>query len=210
MKLVKLSIATLLAGMFLASCGGETKTTEEQTNTTTDTPEVSATFNVDTESSEVAWKGEVAGVYGHSGVIDISEGTVVVENGAITGGEFVIDMTTITPTDSSYEYNEKSNPENLKAHLSNGDFFLVDSFPTAKFVITSTEAGKVTGDLTIRDKTQSETFAISSLEITEEGVSAKASLTFNRQDYGVAWVHYMKDMILSNEIPLEITLVAKK
>ena len=213
MKFNLLTIAALATSIFMASCGGTETTTESTEATTTEeTAEagISGTFTTDASASEVAWKGEVAGVYGHSGIINITEGNVVVDNGAITSGEFVIDMTTITPTDSSYEYNEKSNPENLKGHLSNGDFFLVDSFPTAKFVIKSATETSVTGDLTIRDKTKSETFALSTLDITEEGVTAKGSLTFNRQDYGVAWVHYMKDMVLSNDITIDVTLVTKK
>ena len=53
-------------------------------------------------------------------------------------------------------------PEQFRAHVLSDDFFAADKFPQVKFVSTSTDLGDdgtatVTGDLTIRDKTQSVT-----------------------------------------------------
>ena len=51
---------------------------------------------------------------------------------------------------------------------------------------------------------------ITSSEVTASGVNVSGKMVFNRQNYDVAWVHYMKDMILSDDIALTITLVATK
>lgn len=210
-KIMKI-ISTILfmAGMVvLSSCGSgsQSKSTEE-TNVSADGVEMS--YSVDPAASEVSWRGEVAGVYGHDGVIAISEGTVSTKGKSLTGGKVVIDMTTIEPSNpEEYADEDGKRASDLKGHLSTGDFFEVEEFPTATFVIKSHVGNKVIGDLTIRGITQEEEATISSIEITETGLSAKGDLVFNRQDYGVSWVHYMKDMVLSDDIKIGLSITAK-
>ena len=162
MKFKQLNLFALLvaASLVVTSCGGGSskEATEESTETeATESNDVSATFAITTDESVVAWKGEVAGVYGHNGVINVQEGSVSVEGGKITGGEVVIDMTSIQPLDTaSYEASGKT-PQDLVDHLSTGDFFLVEEFPTASFVIRSHAEGQLIGDLTIRGNTNEET-----------------------------------------------------
>lgn len=211
MKIKHLAIG-LIAATTLYSCGGgEAPATETPAVEETEVAEsASETFTVDASASEVTWKGEVAGVYGHNGLISISEGSLEVENGALVGGSFTIDMTTINPTDEGYKDEDGHRASDLVGHLATGDFFLVDSFPTATFVITSVSEGQVTGDLTIKGKTQEQVVTVNSLEISETGVSATGEFVFNRQDFGVAWVHYMKDMVLSDDISVGISINATK
>ena len=211
MKIKHLAIG-LIAATTLYSCGGgEAPVAETPAVETTEVAESAAeTFTVDASTSEVTWKGEVAGVYGHNGLISISEGSLEVENGALVGGSFTIDMTTINPTDEGYKDEDGHRASDLVGHLSTGDFFLVDSFPTATFVITSVSEGQVTGDLTIKGKTQEQVVTVNSLEISETGVSATGEFVFNRQDFGVAWVHYMKDMVLSDDIAVGVSINATK
>ena len=85
----------------------------------------------------------------------------------------------------------------------------LDEYPTATFVVKSQEGDKLIGDLTIRGKTNEETATINALEATPEGVKADVKLVFNRQKYDVAWVHFMKDMILSDDIQINVTLTGK-
>ena len=67
-----------------------------------------------------------------TGTVALKESSLLIENGAITGGEFTVDMTTIKNLDIE---NPKS-AANLVSHLSDTDFFDVAKYPTAKFVIT--------------------------------------------------------------------------
>lgn len=191
----------------ISSCGSGKKAAEaEATSEPVEDAEVA--YTVDAAASEVAWKGEVAGVYGHNGVINIAEGVVSAKGSTITGGSLVIDMTSIQPLDTaSYTANGKV-PQDLVDHLSTGDFFMTEEFPTATFVIKSHVGDKLIGDLTIRGNTKEEEATITSVEAAENGLSATADLVFNRQDYEVAWVHYMKDMILSDDITIGITISA--
>lgn len=208
MKL-KLLSTIAVSSMLLVACGGGT-THEEETAATTEQVAVQS-YTADTEASVVNWKGEVAGVYGHNGYVKLKSGTLSLAGNSITGGEFVADMTNIVPTDSaSYKDEDHHRITDLQGHLSTADFFNTAEFPTASFTITGVEGNTVKGDLTVRGKTNAETIEIQTLDVNEDGVTVKGKLVFDRQKYDVAWVHFMKDMILSDDIVLDITLVAKK
>lgn len=198
--------------IFFSSCGGGSASSESSSEAEATTEAVAAdpvTYEIDIETTEVAWKGEVAGVYGHNGVIDVKEGSITAEGEKVTGGSIVIDMTTIQPLDTaSYEASGKT-PQDLVDHLTTGDFFLVEEFPTASFTIKSHEGNTITGDLTIRGTTNEETIELSSLEAGDGGFSAVGKLVFDRQKYGVSWEHYIKDYVLSDDITLDISVAAK-
>ena len=77
------------------------------------------------DDSKVVWKGyKVTG--SHEGTISIKSGSLVFDNEKLTGGEFVMDMTTIGATDLEGEYKGK-----LDGHLKSDDFFGVEKYPTA-------------------------------------------------------------------------------
>lgn len=209
MKLKYLAIGVLSTAV-LVSCGGSAETESKEVETAVEAKEEAATYAVDAAASTIAWEGHTSGVnvYGHHGVIDISEGSIEAMGTDITGGSFVVDMTTISPLDSGYT--EEHPKEHLVGHLSNGDFFLVDSFPTSSFTIKSMNEGKIVGDLTVRGITNEETVEGVSVEKTETGIKATGKLVFDRQKYDVAWEHFMKDVVLSNDITLDISIVANK
>ncbi|MEQ8239812.1 MAG: YceI family protein [Cyclobacteriaceae bacterium] len=207
---MKKNYTTLLAAgalLILSACGtsgskSETAT-EEKTNNATE-----VTYMVSDEASTVAWKGEVAGVYSHNGVIDIAEGAVMAKGETITGGNIVIDMTTIQPLDTASYTASGKKPQDLVDHLTTDDFFLVKEYPTASFKIKSHKGDQLTGDLTIRGITKEATATVSGLEVSPNSLKGSAKLVFNRQDFDVKWVHYMKDMVLSDDITLDIDLSA--
>lgn len=209
MKLKYLAMSTILAmGLFAcnntASTDETSKVDQEEVDQSAESAEEKS-YSIDTESSTINWFGEVPNIKSHSGTIDIQEGSVTAQGQKIIGGNFVVDMTTITPTDENYD--ESGTKEKLVGHLSAGDFFLVEEYPTASFKITGMEEGNVIGDLTIRDKTNSETVVIESIETTENGLTASGKLTFDRQKYDVAWAG-MKDYVLADEIALDIMITA--
>ncbi len=210
-KLNSLFLSLAVAVMVAACSGGTQKANDAeesaQEGESLETNATTATFEVNVDNSEVAWKGEVAGVYGHNGVINIKQGSISVAEGKITGGELVIDMTSIQPLDSA-SYNEENTAQDLVNHLSTGDFFLVEEYPTASFVIKAHNANQLVGDLTIRGITNEETVDLSSLEITESGLVGAGKLVFDRQKYDVKWEHYIQDYILSDDIELILSITA--
>jgi len=205
---MKTKFFTVLAAsaMLLASCG-ESNSTEANTSNVVDS---AATYTLDVATSKVEWKGEVAGVYGHHGYVNFASGKLVFNDSALIGGEFVVDMKNIFPTDSGYTSEKGHGKADLVAHLSTKDFFATDSFPTSTFVIKSVEGNTVKGILTVRGKSNEETLNITSIKNENGTVTASGTLVFDRQKYDVAWVHFMKDMVLSDNISLNISVVAKK
>ncbi|WP_373056978.1 YceI family protein [Zunongwangia sp. H14] len=136
---------------------------------------------VNSAQSNVIWKGKkLAG--SHTGTIDIKEGYFELEDNKPVGGEFIIDMPSITVTDLSGDSKAQ-----LEGHLKNDDFFAVDTYPTAKLVINNVvkkENGTygVLGDLTIKENTHPVTFE---QEWKEDTASAK--VVIDRTKYNVRY-----------------------
>ncbi|WP_303315568.1 YceI family protein [Flavivirga abyssicola] len=156
---------------------------------------------IKTDKSKVVWKGyKVTG--SHEGTIAIQSGFLNFEGDKLTGGEFVIDMTTINTTDLDGEYKGK-----LDGHLKSDDFFGVAAHPTAKLVFvkvktTGKNSYEVTGDLTIKGKTNPITFAISVY-----GNKATATLKVDRTKYDVkygstSFFEGLKDKAIYDEFDL--------
>jgi len=133
------------------------------------------------ESSKVVWKGyKVTG--SHEGFIAIKSGQLTFNDGTLTGGDFVIDMSSISNTDLEGEYKGK-----LEGHLKSDDFFGVEKFPTASLVFTqvksvSKNSYEVTGDITIKGKTESISF-----DLSVYGNKANASLKIDRSKFDVRY-----------------------
>lgn len=136
---------------------------------------------VEVKDSNIEWEGEkVTG--SHEGTIELEDGYFTMENGELKGGEFVMDMTSITVTDLEGEDKGK-----LEGHLKSDDFFGVNNHPTAKLVITSVAKKSngtygVVADLTIKEKTNSITF-----DLDMDDNSASTELTIDRSKYDVRY-----------------------
>ena len=89
------------------------------------------TKQVDTEQSIINWVGhKVTGQ--HEGTITLQEGVLEFNNNQLTGGNFVMDMTTINTTDIQVDYKNK-----LDGHLKADDFFGVEKHQKATLVFTA-------------------------------------------------------------------------
>lgn len=211
MKTTNLFTAGAFAmSMFLVSCGGGGETASADNAANTPEPAAPAapaaeTINIDLASSNVAWKGEMLGVYAHEGLVDFTEGSLEMTGNDITGGHFVVDMTSMRATDENYPDGKK--PADLIGHLSTNEFFNTAEYPTAMFDLESIENGTGTGTLTVRGKTGEET--IENVQISNEGgkTMMTGTLTFNRQNYDVSFQHPAEDLTLSDDIELVVTLV---
>lgn len=207
MKTTRLLLTITAAGiLFLASCGDGHDHSNEAEATSEETAAVEAvTKSVDAAASSVNWVGKMIGIKAHNGTINLQEGSLTMEGDKIVGGSFVVDMSTITPLDDNYapDGSAQGTREMLVGHLSSGDFFAIEENPTASFEITGTnEDGSVTGNLTIRGNTNTET--VTDVKIADGTVSG--TLVFDRKKYDVAWDSPMKDAVLSNDIELNIEL----
>ena len=112
---------------------------------------------VNTSKSTVKWKGEKVTGF-HEGIISIKTANLTFDNDVLTGGEVIIDMSTINCTDLSGPYKNK-----LEEHLNSDDFFNVLDYPVSKLKITNCSKVNenkynVVADLTIKEITKSVEF----------------------------------------------------
>ncbi|RME91771.1 MAG: YceI family protein, partial [Bacteroidetes bacterium] len=166
-------------------------------------------------NSIIKWEGSKLVGGNHTGTINIKEGTLNVENGNISGGRFIIDMTSIKNTDLPADEGLK-----LVGHLSSGDFFEVEKYPEAVFEITAvspaTDEGvthKVTGNLTMKGITKSIT--IPAKIAIKDGVvyASTPQFVIDRTAwnvmYGAGALGVAKDKIINDNIGLAIELKAE-
>ncbi len=169
----------------------------------------------------VTWIGsEAIGGGKHNGTVNISGGNLVVADGNLVGGEFTLDMNTITCIDLADKPEKKAN---LEGHLKTGDFFEVETYPTATFQITGAEAlaeptedatHTVSGNLTMRGVTKPISFP-AKVTIADGMVSAQTpEFTINRTEWGVNFrssiMDVAKDILINDDIVLAINIKAGK
>jgi polyisoprenoid-binding protein YceI len=172
------------------------------------------TFKVDPQKSVVVWTGKkVTG--SHTGSIRLASGDIAADGALVKSGNFVMDMTSITCTDlTDPDYNKK-----LVGHLKNDDFFAVDKFPKATFVITKVAAKSgsdydVTGKLTIKGITNEITFP-AQIVVAGNTLTAKAKITVDRTKFDIkygsgSFFDNLGDKTIDNDFTLDVELVAVK
>ena len=142
-------------------------------------------LKVKTDESTVAWTGrKVTGQ--HNGSISIKDGTVSIQDGLLTGGTIIMDMTSITVLDQ-----EGGGKTKLEGHLKSDDFFGVEKYPTSSLVVTkavSKGEGQyaVTADLTIKGITHPINFD-AVLKLGSDRATVTADLKIDRTLYDVRY-----------------------
>jgi len=170
-------------------------------------------YTVDVAKSTVNWEGKkFSGA--HTGTIALTSGNLQFNGKKLVDGGFIADMTSIKTMDG-----EKPSP-NLDKHLKNDDFFGVEKFPAANFVIKKVEGAgtdvKITGDLTIKGKTNSISFPAKLTWNADKTVTAVAEkVTVDRTKYGIEYksksiFSSIGDNFIYDEFTLAVKLVAKK
>lgn len=213
---MKYAYLILLFTLALFSCNTETTTNEA----TTESPKVEAValsgdklINVD--QSTIFWKGyKLLG--NHMGKINLKEGSIQFKDGAITGGNFVVDMTSIVVTELMDDGEEEEEEEgeddksDLAGHLMHKDFFGSDEFPLATFEITKSVKNEhtfqITGNMTIKGVTKEVSF-----DATLENSIINSELKINRTDFGIkygsgSFFENLGDNVIKDEFDLIVKL----
>lgn len=196
LKLMGLMSLTLLIGMSF-----------------TDVPVVKS-LKANLENSIINWKGhKVTG--SHEGTLKLKDGELTYTDEVLTGGFFVVDMTSITSTDLE----AGKGKEKLEGHLKSADFFGVEKYPTARFDITKVASRgmegnfRVSGKLTIKEATQPIKFN-AVIKKDTKGATATAAIKIDRTDFGVrygsgSFFDNLGDKTIYDEFDLNLTLVVE-
>jgi polyisoprenoid-binding protein YceI len=146
---------------------------------------------IDTEKSTVEWVGnKVTG--SHHGSLEIEKGEVVIENGRVKSGNFILDMTSIKVLDIQDERRNKS----LENHLKDDDFFGVDFYPKAIFEFNEATPIKgakgnepnyhFKGDLTLKAITHALEFD-ARVDLAKSGATASGEIVVDRTKYNIRY-----------------------
>ncbi len=162
------------------------------------------------EKSNVTWKGSKVGG-SHNGNIQFQEGSVIIENGYLAGGTFIMDMSTISNNDLTGGMRDR-----LLNHLKSDDFFSVEKFPTSRFETTEVkrkEEGsyEVTGNITIKGITEEITFP-ARFKKNGKAYEARISITLDRSKFNVrygsaSFFDDLGDRMIYDDFDLEMELV---
>lgn len=175
-------------------------------------PEADDTFKVSVADSKVNWKAYKVGGQ-HEGFVTIQSGSFTTDGDKLTGGSFVLDMSTITCTDLEGEYKGK-----LEGHLKSPDFFAVNEFKTASFVITSVnpegDKHKITGTMVIKNIAQEISF-LADVKMEGNQVMATADMKIDRSKFDVrygsdSFFDNLGDKVIYDDFDLSVNLVASK
>ena len=184
--------------------------------------ESGVSFNVLKEESKIHWEGyKPTGT--HRGTINLKNGSVIVADHVVTGGQFVIDMNSIEVTD--LEGDQKAN---LLAHLKGtasgkeNDFFNVAQYPEAIFEISKCIELKSGGDantmiygnLTIKKVTKQIGFK-ARVDVTGDRMIVHVpKFNIDRTQWGINFrskkLSELADSFINDEVGLTMDIVALK
>lgn len=211
----------IVAGaLFLASCQDAPEADSAEASEAQDVEQVSGkTYTADINESNVQWIGTKP-VGQHHGTLKLQEGNLVVSNGSLEGGSFVVDINSLAPDDQNDEYNAK-----LQGHLLSPDFFDAQNHPTGAFEITEVSEGveqtedlvmkdathMITGNLTLKGMSKSITFP-AKVTMNEGSVMAEANFNIDRTQWEMTYGNdeSLGDKFIRPEVNLEVHLVANE
>ncbi len=169
---------------------------------------------VDTTESTITWTAKkVTGQ--HHGKVPITSATLDYQDNRILGGNFEMDMTSLTVEDIT----DPGMNKKLSDHLKSDDFFSVEKHNKSIFKITDakTSDGKayqITGDLTIKGITKPVTFP-ATVSVSGGKITATGKLTFDRTHYDIkfrsgSYFENLADKLIYDDVELDVKLVASE
>ena len=175
-------------------------------------------FKLQPQLSTLGWAGKAV-THGHEGTMQFAAGELTAANGQVSGGTVTVDMKTMKATDIK----DAESHAKFVGHMSNGDFFMSDKYPTATFKIVSVtpikgaaaEANNATisGDMTIRDVTQRISFP-AKVGVKNGVAAASGSVAIDRTKFGLkygskSFFDSLGDKAINDEFLLSFNVIAK-
>jgi polyisoprenoid-binding protein YceI len=170
--------------------------------------------NANKNNSSVIWTGSKP-TGSHTGNVTLKDGYLSFDHGNLVGGEFTIDMTSITCSDIESEKKNKY----LVDHLKDEDFFDVNQFPEARLVVNRVKnlegsQFEMKGSMTIKGITNPVTFS-ADIKINRNSYTAIAKIIIDRTKWGVEYKsgNIFKDLgdkIIYDDMEFDIFLVSEK
>lgn len=200
----------------LASCKGDKAAKAEVGDKAKVAAKSGKAYAVDAATSKVLWEGTKP-TGAHNGSLNVSTGSVSVDNGNVTGGSFTLDMNSINVLDL-----QGGGKADLEGHLKNEDFFNTAKYPTGKFEITkitgvandANATHLVYGNLTLKDITKEVGFKAKVAVNGNTVTVTSPTFEIDRTLWGINYksnkiFDNLKDKFIDDNMKLSINLVAK-
>lgn len=210
----------LCAGSLMAACNSNADKVATTTAQTVDSSAAVGVSYITDSSSQVSFVGSKP-TGEHSGTFGLTEGALLVNNNAVSGGKFIININSLNITDIKDDPKSKAD---LEGHLKSADFFDAGKWPVAQFEITSVESyvadssskikdanHLVKGNLTLKDSTKNIAFP-AKLIVEGNKVSATANFNIDRSLWGINYKgpNNPQDWVISKTVNIQIALSATK
>lgn len=215
----KYILPSLVLGIFLLSSCSNTEPTAESTAVTEAVAVEGATVYTLAKNTPVKWLGKkLTGE--HFGTISTTNGKLLVEEGALIGGEFTLDMNSIQVLDLT----DPGKNADLTDHLKSDDFFASSAHPEGQFEITGVEllanpdedgnTHLISGNLTLKGIKQGIRFP-ANIVLNDNEVVAKASFSIDRTLWDIKYrsgkfFPELGDKVINDEIGISLELTASK
>lgn len=224
------SLLVLAAALAFTACGGADKAKEVAKDAATATTDavvstgdamaklVGDKYAVNTQASMIKWTGSKKVGDSHTGTLVLSNGTVAVDKGTITGGQFTINLSSLTNTDMA----GSDGAGKLEGHLKSPDFFDVAKFPNATFSITKVTkvmnndamTHTVSGDLTLMGVSKNISMPATVKVENDRVIASVSNYALNRTDWGMKYgsglLGLAADKIINDDVMISMSLVAAK
>ncbi len=207
-----------------ASCSNAPEADKADTKDKQEVKAADGTSFTADSTSMVTWTGtKPTGT--HAGTFKLKEGSLTVKDNNLTGGSFVIDITSLNNTDLAGDAKSKGD---LEGHLKSPDFFDAAKYPGAKFEITGVDAFKydsltmkdviikdathtIKGNLTLKDSTKNISFP-AKVTVTADKVTATADFNIDRTMWGMNYKgpNNPADWVIKKEVNLKLSISASK
>src|SRR6201991_4292904 len=165
-------------------------------------------FKIVNTQSNIDWVGKkVTGA--HNGTIAVKEGEIVLKDGKLADGRFVIDTTSIKILDIT----DPATNAQFFGHLASDDFFSTEKYPEATLVIFSVSGNHVEGNLTIKGITHPVGFDVN-VKVNGDQLTAAGKLVVDRTKYEMKFRsgNFFKDLgdtLIYNDFDLNVKITAK-
>lgn len=214
----RIFLSLTLVATVLISCNNS-GTEAESTEVTAAVVDAGAeAYSINT-NTPIKWLGKkLTGE--HFGTIATTEGKLFVTDGALSGGQFKLDMNSITVLDLT----DAAKNADLTDHLKSEDFFSVVNHPTGLFEITGVEAlatpdekgntHLISGNLTLKGISQGIRFP-AMIQMTDEKIQATADFNIDRTLWDIRYrsgkfFPEIGDKVIDDQIGITLNLEANK
>lgn len=210
----------LLPALFVVAVLGAAPASSAQKMNSTKMATNAPAYKLQPQLSTLGWTGKAV-THGHEGTMNFTDGELLVKGDALVGGTVTVDMKSLKATDIK----DADSHGKFVGHMSSDQFFNVAAFPTASFKIVSVvpikgaaanaENATITGDLTIKDKTNRISFP-AKVGVKDGVAAASGKVTIDRIKYGITTMskatmaETMADKVIYDNFDLTFNVIGKK